>query len=80
MTDKMSIAIYAFHMHMLRPLSVDKILLPRYVEWSTKFSGLPFDIEMSISCLKYLNSVLPEFIKRPILVTACFKLCSKDSV
>ena len=36
-----SISVYAFPMHMLTSLSVDKILLPRNVNWYTHFSGSP---------------------------------------
>ena len=35
MTDYLLIAFYAFHRCMLTSLSVDEMLLPRYVNWST---------------------------------------------
>ena len=35
------IAVHAFSMCMLTSLSVDEILLPRYVNWFTNFRGLP---------------------------------------
>ena len=37
------IKIYALSMNMLTLLSVDEILLPRYMNWSTNFIDLPFN-------------------------------------
>ena len=42
MKDNLSVAIHALSMHVLTSFSVDKILLPMYMNWSTDFSGLPF--------------------------------------
>ena len=39
--DNLSIAFHTFTRHMLTSLSVNEILLPRYVNWSTNFRGLP---------------------------------------
>ena len=47
--DNLSIAVYALPMYILTLLSVDGILLPRYVNWSTNFRGLPFYVEMAPS-------------------------------
>ena len=44
-----SISIHALPTYMLTLLSVDEILPPRYVNWSTNFSGLPFNEEMAPS-------------------------------
>ena len=52
MINNQSIAIHAFPMHMLILLSVDEILLLRYVKGFTNFRGLPLDEEMAL-CLKY---------------------------
>ena len=60
MVDNLSIAIYAFPMRMLILLSVDKILLPRYMKWSTNFRGLSFSVELTPFCLKYINFALSE--------------------
>ena len=49
-----SIAVHIFYV-MLTSLSVDEILLSRYVKWSTNFRDLT-------SCLKHMNSVSSEFI------------------
>ena len=49
---------------MLIWLLVDVILQPKYLKWSTNFRSLLFTMEMAPSCLKYLNSVLPEFTLR----------------
>ena len=38
--DNQSIAAHAFPMPMLTPLSVEEILIPRYVKWSTNFKVL----------------------------------------
>ena len=40
--DFLLIAVYALPMHMLTSLSVDEILLLRYMNWSTYFRDLPF--------------------------------------
>ena len=61
-------------MRRLTSLSVDKILLPRYLNWSTNFRGL----EMAPSCLKHMNSVLSTSALRPML--RCSRLCSWGSV
>ena len=57
----LSIVVYALPMHMLTSLSVDEILLARYVNWSTYFRGLPLDEEMAPSCLKHMKSILSKF-------------------
>ena len=41
MIANMSIAFHAFVRLILTSLSVDEILLPRYMNWSTNFRGLP---------------------------------------
>ena len=53
---------HALPMHMLTLLSIDGILLLRNVKWSTNFRGLPFYEEIVPSLLKYLNSVLFDFL------------------
>ena len=42
-------------------LSVDKILLPRFWNWAANIRGYPLELEMTLSCLKRLNTVLFEF-------------------
>ena len=74
--DNLSIAIHAFLMCSLTSLSVDEILLPRYVNWSTNFRGLPLQMEMTPLCLKCINSLFA-FMLRPF--AACSKLGSRDS-
>ena len=44
MIDNLSITVHTFAS--LISLTVDEILLPRYVNWSTNFSGLPLEVEM----------------------------------
>ena len=53
--DNLSIAVHTFTRYMLTPLSVDKILLLRYVNWSTNFRGLSLKLEMAPSCLKHVG-------------------------
>ena len=50
--DNLSIAVHAFPMCILASLSVDEILLLRYVKWFTNFRG-SFNVEMVPSCLKH---------------------------
>ena len=40
--DNLSIVFHALPMHLLTSLSVVEILLPRYMNWSSNFQGLPF--------------------------------------
>ena len=51
-------------MRMLTSLSVDEILLPRYVKWNTNFRNWLSNVENTPSCLKYMN---------------IFYLCSRQS-
>ena len=46
MIDNLLVAAHAFPMCMVTLFSVDEILLPRYSNWSTNSSDLPFDKEM----------------------------------
>ena len=62
MINNLSIVIYNFPVHILSLLSVDEILILRYVNWSISLRGLPFNVEMVPCCLKHMNSVLSEFI------------------
>ena len=48
MIDNLSIVVHAFAWCMLTPLSKDEILLPRYVNWSTKFRGFPLKLMISV--------------------------------
>ena len=43
---------YAFIWHILTSLSIDEILLPRYVNMCTIFRGLPLKVKMAPYCLK----------------------------
>ena len=61
MVDNLLIAVHVFPMHMLKSLSVDEILLPKYVNGSTDFKGLLFNEDMAPSFLKHMNSVLSEY-------------------
>ena len=61
MIDRVLIALPAFAMSILISLSVDETLLPRYVNLSTNFRKPPFEVEMSPSWLKHIQSVLFAF-------------------
>ena len=54
-TDNLFVADHAFLIRVLISLSVDEILLPRYVSCSTGFRGLPSIVEMSPFFLKLMN-------------------------
>ena len=77
MIDNLSMAVHTFMRHMLTRLSVDEILLPRYVILSINFRGLPLQVEMAPSHLKYMNSVLFAFTWRPLPPAACSRLCNR---
>ena len=47
-SDILSMAFYIFAWHILTSLSVDEILQPRYVNWSTNFKDLPLRVEMAL--------------------------------
>ena len=61
MIDNVSVALHNFAWRILTSLSVDEILLPRHVNWSTNFKNLPFKDEMAPSHLKHIDSVLFAF-------------------
>ena len=48
MIDILLIGVHAFPIRILKSLSVDEILLPRYVNWSANFKGLSFNVEMML--------------------------------
>ena len=79
MTDNLFVASHAFPIRALISLSVDEILLPRYVNCSTGLRGLPSSVEMSSFFLKLMNSVLSEFTCRPMFFAASSRLCSSVS-
>ena len=74
MVINQSIAVHGISMLQLTLLSVDEILLLRYMNWSTDFRGLSFNKEMPSSCLKHMNSF---FIWA--YIAASLKRCSRDS-
>ena len=49
MADDRSITVPALSMRLLKSFSFDKILLPRYVNKSANFRGLPFNEEIILS-------------------------------
>ena len=79
MINNLSGVVKVLPMHMLTSLSVNEILLPRCVKWSTDFRGLAFNVEMAPSFLNYMNSVLYEFTQRSMPLAVCSSLSSGDS-
>ena len=61
--DNLSIPFHDFARCMLKSLSVDKMLLARYVNWSTNFRGLPLRVEMDPFSLKHVLSFICIHIK-----------------
>ena len=77
--DSLSIAVYAFARRIVMSLSVDETLLLRYGNLSTNFRELPFRVEMSLSWLQHMYSVLSAFTWRPMPPAAYSRLCSRYS-
>ena len=69
-----STTAHAFGKHKLISLSVDEMVLSRYRNLSTNFR-----VDMSCSWLKHMYSVWSAFTWRPMHLTACYRLCSRDS-
>ena len=80
--DSRSIAVRNSLVHMLLLLSVNEILLLGYVKWSTNFRGLSFNMEIGLTCLKHMNSVLSEFTEATVscsvfeAIQQTFRLCT----
>ena len=55
MIDNLSIVVCAFPMHILTSLSVDEILVSKYVNQCTNFRGLPLKVEMAPSYFKFIH-------------------------
>ena len=51
MINYLSIAFHAFASRMLTSVSVDEMLLPKYLNWGLR--GLQLKVEMGPSCLKH---------------------------
>ena len=49
MVVNLLMTVHALPMRVLTLISVDEILLLRYMNWSTNFRGLPFNGEMTPS-------------------------------
>ena len=77
--DSLSIAVNAFSRRMLTSLSVDEILLLRYVNLFTNFRGLLLKVAIALFPFKHTNSVLFSFTWMPMPSVACSRLCSRDS-
>ena len=80
MIDNPSIAVHALARRALSSLSVDEILLPKYVNLSTNLRGPPFRVEMAPSQLKLMYSILLAFSWRSKPPAACSRLIGRNSV
>ena len=80
MTDCLSITVHAFASLVLMSFSVDETLIPWYVNLSTSFRELPFNVEMLPLWLKHMYSILSALIWRPMPSAARSRLCNRDSV
>ena len=52
MFDNLLIAVHAFLIHLLRSLSVDEILSPKFGNFLTNFGGSSFNVEIASSCFE----------------------------
>ena len=50
-------------MHMSASLSVDEILLLKYMNWSTNFRGLQFNEEMALLCIVVQSYSITDTVK-----------------
>ena len=78
MIDNLSTAVHTFARCILTSLSVDEIMLPRYVNSTTNFKGSSHQKEKTASCFKHTNSPLFVFMLRPFPPASCSKLCRRD--
>ena len=76
--DNLFIAVKASTWCMLTSLSVDEMLLSRYVNWFTNIRGLPLRVEIAPPCTKLMKSVLLAFTWRLIPPAACSRQCRRD--
>ena len=67
----LSLAIHCFAMRVLASLLVDVILLSTYVNCFIDFKSLLFNVEMALSCLKYMKCILFAFTWRFHLLNLC---------
>ena len=58
MMENLLIEFHAFARHILTSLSVDAMLLQRYVIKPTTFRGLPIKVEIAPTSLQLINSAL----------------------
>ena len=79
MIDGLSIVVHDFVKCILTSLSVKEMLLPKYVKLSSNIREMPFSVDMSLSWLKRMYSVLSAFTWKPRPPAACFRLFSWDS-
>ena len=78
-TDSLSITVHAFANCVSISVSVDKTLLPRWVNLSTSFRELPLSVEMLPVWLKHIYSILCALIWRPMPAVAHSRQCSRVS-
>ena len=80
MVDKLLKAVHVLPICILISISVDEILLPKYINRSTNSIFLSFNKEIAQSWIKRMKFVLFEFMGKQISLAVCFRLCCRDSV
>ena len=68
-----------FTRYMFASLSVNEILLPKYINFFTYFRDLLLRVKMAPSRLKRKNSVLFAFIYRLMSPAVCSRQCRRNS-
>ena len=79
MIDNLSTAFYSLARCILKSLSAEEMLQPRYVNWSINFRGRPLKFEMGPFYLKHMQYVLFAFRQMTMLPIAYFRLYRRDS-
>ena len=74
----LSVVVHIFERRMLTSISLDKILLPRCMNWCTNFRRLLLKVEMAPFCTKPENFFM--FMLRPMAPTAWYTQGSSNLV
>ena len=78
MINNLSITVHAFARRISTSFSVDEVLLPRYVIFSSNFIGLPLRVEVTPSRLKHIYFILFAFVWRSVLPAVSSMIYSRD--
>ena len=75
--SKLLTAVHAFPICVLTFFSVDEILLLRYVNWSSNFIDLPFNVEMASSGLEHTYTHTHSHTHIYICVCVCIMIINR---